>query len=359
MSESSLYIGLMTGTSLDGIDAALLAKRDNEFHYLAHHEMPMPASLREALYSLYLPGENELARAAIAAWQHSEACAECVWQLLEKTGHTAENITAIGSHGQTLRHEPDHIPPFSIQIQHPARLAEITGIDVIADFRSRDIAAGGQGAPLAPLFHRGLLALESANIVNIGGIANLSILSANGDRGFDTGPGNGLMDAWISHRLQKRFDQDGQWAASGQGLPGLLSKLLADPFFTEEPPKSTGRDHFDLRWLAQFLSGNEPPQDVQHTLCQFTATTIAAAIRQYGQSETVILAGGGARNPLLVQMLKEQLSDYQLQPSPIPTQALEAAGFAWLAAQFIARQPCTLNPVTGGKTRILGALYPH
>ena len=354
------YIGIMTGTSLDGIDAALIRADGDRYTYLAHSELPMPPALRAALYALYQPGDNELHRAAIAAWEHAAASAAAVTALLRETGLDAAAITAIGAHGQTLRHEPDHDPPYTIQLQNPARLAELSGIDTIADFRSRDIASGGQGAPLAPLFQRGLLGLERGTIINIGGIANISLLTAQGSSGYDTGPGNGLMDGWIQAHRGLPFDADGGWARSGTLLPDLLARFLADPYFHRPPPKSSGRDHFHHDWLNRHLLGIEAVADVQRTLLELTARSISDAILAQPTGGEIILAGGGAKNAFLVERINAHLAThgYRCTPCPIPTQALEAAGFAWLAAQFVQRRPLALAATTGGQPRILGALYP-
>ena len=352
------YIGLMTGTSLDGIDAALVRADGRRYTYLAHSGQPMPPALRAALYALYQPGDNELHRAAVAAWEHAAASAAAVTALLRETGLDASAITAIGAHGQTLRHAPNHNPPYTIQLQNPARLAELTGIDTIADFRSRDIASGGQGAPLAPLFQRGLLNLDSGVIINIGGIANISLLTPETGSGYDTGPGNGLMDTWIQEIRGLPYDADGAWARSGNLLPDLLSRFLADPYFHRPPPKSSGRDHFHLDWLHRHLLGIEAAADVQRTLLELTAHSISEAIP--AQAGDIILAGGGAKNRFLVERINAHLATrgQHTSPCPIPTQALEAAGFAWLAAQFVQRRPLALAATTGGQPRILGALYP-
>lgn len=352
------YIGVMSGTSLDGIDAALLRQDAHGWHYLDHYEHPMPDDLRHTLYSLYHSGHNELERAAQAAAALAEQYSHSVHALLRQSQYRPEHIRAIGAHGQTVRHCPDATPPYTIQLLNPALLAERTHIDTIADFRSRDLAAGGQGAPLAPLFHRALLNITHGCIINIGGIANLSIYEPGHTLGFDSGPGNGLMDAWIHAQHNQAYDAHGQWAARGQILPDLLQRALADPYFQRSAPKSTGRDHFNLTWLRRLLHGDEAPADVQRTLLELTATTISNAVHQHSSSETIIIAGGGSRNPLLMQRLREQLHPRHITPCPIPSQALEAAGFAWLAAACCARQAHHLHPITGGQTRILGALYP-
>jgi len=360
MTTSRYYLGIMTGTSLDGIDVALIREDGEHYRYLAHHEQPMPPALRAALQALCQPGGNELHRAAVAAWHHAEASAAAVAALLEKTGLAARDITAIGAHGQTLRHNPDHSPPYTIQLQNPALIAERTGIDTIADFRSRDLAAGGQGAPLAPLFQRGLLGDCPATLVNIGGIANISHISAAACSGYDTGPGNGLMDSWIQRHRGLSYDANGDWARSGNLLPDLLGSFLSDPYFRRAPPKSSGRDYFNLDWLARHLRGDEAPADVQRTLLALTAITITDAIRGANHPGVVYLAGGGAKNRYLVENIEGELVRLgkSCAPCPIPVQALEASGFAWLAAQFVHRRPLDLGATTGGKPRILGALYP-
>ncbi|UJF24114.1 anhydro-N-acetylmuramic acid kinase [Suttonella sp. R2A3] len=359
MSTPQYFIGIMSGTSLDGADSALMCVDDQGWHYLAHHEEPMPADLALAFASLNQPGDNELQRSALATDRLMRLYAQSVRALLAKTQLRADDIRAIGIHGQTVRHCPNHEPAYTIQLANPALLAELCGIDVIADFRQRDIAAGGQGAPLAPLFQRDVLQIQQGCVVNIGGIANLSIYQPDGVFGFDSGPGNGLLDAWIGAQLGKSYDEHGAWAASGRILEPLCERLLADAYFAKTPPKSSGRDYFDLSWLHRHLSGDEAAEDVQRTLLELTARSICDAVKAHSAAKDVILTGGGVRNPLLVSTIAEQLGpSHQLIDCPIDPQAIEAAGFAWLAEAFLRQHAHDLSTITGGKKRVLGALYP-
>lgn len=360
------YIGLMTGTSLDGVDSALIKKTGDKYHFIDHYELPMPATLRQQLLALYQSGSNELERAAHAAHHHAQLSAESIAHLLKHNQLQADAITAVGSHGQTLRHLPDAPIPYTIQLQNPALLCELCAIDVIADFRRRDIAAGGQGAPLAPLFQRELLHIDTGCLVNIGGIANISLFSANSCSGFDSGPGNGLMDSWIEQQRGLAFDEQGSWAREGVVIEPLLKQLLQEPFFHKKPPKSSGRDSFDLVWLKSHLQAEYQAQDVQRTLLELSAQTITQSINQSLQRQKikqapVILCGGGAKNTFLVERIEQLLADgYKLAPCPIPTQALEAAGFAWLAAQYIEKQSHNLKDITGARgARPLGAWYRY
>ena len=277
MAAKSFYIGLMSGTSLDGVDGVLT----DFIGTPSAAYLPFSASLKSELLALQLPGANEIHREALAANQLARLYAACVDELLRSSSTPASQVRAIGAHGQTIRHLPAE--GYTRQINNPALLAELTGIDVIADFRSRDIAAGGQGAPLVPAFHQSVFGSRSRArvIVNIGGISNISILAVDGSvTGFDTGPGNVLMDGWIHQHQGKAYDADGAWAASGQVLDTLLSRLLDEDFFRQAPPKSTGRDLFHSAWLNDRLSGfsDARPQDVQATLAALTARCIADAM---------------------------------------------------------------------------------
>ena len=373
---SRLYIGLMTGTSMDGVDGVLVPVSD---HYttgfltpLAAAHIPFDATLQNRLMALQQAGSNEIEREALAANDLAILYARCAFLLLNKASLTSSEITAIGVHGQTIRHRPEM--GYTRQINNPALLAELTGIDVIADFRSRDIAAGGQGAPLVPAFHRALFGNKTSPLVilNIGGIANISILENNKTtKGFDTGPGNVLMDVWVSQNQGKPYDEGGKWAASGQINETLLKQLLSEPFLSLPPPKSTGRDLFNENWLKTNLavSGTAglPPADVQATLTAFTADSIACAITQYApKTEGVFVCGGGARNHYLLthlkQALKRSLPKAKLQTSEaagLNPSHIEALAFAWLAHRFTCRLPGNLPDVTGAKDyRLLGALYP-
>lgn len=373
---SRLYIGLMTGTSMDGADGVLVAIPD---HYttgflppLAAVHVPFSPHLQNSLMALQQAGENEIEREALAANALAALYARCVASLLDKAGLSSGEITAIGVHGQTVRHRPEM--GYTRQINNPALLAELTGIDVIADFRSRDIAAGGQGAPLVPAFHRAIFGSLSATrvILNIGGIANISILRSDATTsGFDTGPGNVLMDTWISQNQGKPYDENGQWAASGQPDETLLKKLLAEPFLSLPPPKSTGRDLFNAKWLETILASPGlaalPPADVQATLAAFTAASIAQAITQHApETDKVLVCGGGAKNRCLLAHLERALKRGLPQTSLLTSETagldpshIEPLAFAWLAHRFTCRLPGNLPDVTGAKGyRLLGALYP-
>jgi anhydro-N-acetylmuramic acid kinase len=372
--NNPLLIGLMSGTSLDGVDGALASFEaegpDTRIRTLATAYIPFPASLRNDLMALQAPGENEIHREALAANALAQHYAACVAQLLAQTNAAPDAITAIGAHGQTIRHRPE--AGYTRQTNNPALLAELTGIDVIADFRSRDIAAGGQGAPLVPAFHQAVFgkAGETRVVVNIGGIGNISVLE-NGEKvtGFDTGPGNVMMDAWIAQHHGKAYDADGAWAASGHIIPALLNALLDEPFLKLPPPKSTGRDLFHAGWLANKLAPfpDAAPADVQATLAAFTAATLADAITAHArQADAVYVCGGGAYNGCLMRRLQEALVGRGHKASVLSTDALgispnhvEALAFAWLAHCHVERTHANLPAVTGAQgLRVLGALYP-
>ncbi|MFT4173730.1 MAG: anhydro-N-acetylmuramic acid kinase [Rhodocyclaceae bacterium] len=363
MSEARYFIGLMSGTSLDGVDA-VLADFDDGPHLLATHHVPYEASLREPLLALNTPRHDELRSASELSVRVSACYAQACNALIAQAGLDKHAVRAIGCHGQTVRHRPDM--GYTLQLNQPALIAERCGIDVIADFRSRDIAAGGQGAPLVPAFHAQVLATadEHRVVLNLGGIANVTDLPTSGKvRGFDTGPANALMDGWIEQHLAKTFDADGAWAASGRVLPDLLARFLAHPFLHQAPPKSCGREEFSAEWLASQLHGDEAPQDVQATLAELTARACADAVRQHcGQPDRLIVCGGGARNGHLMRRLAALLAPTTVTSSDahgVPSQWMEAFAFAWLARQCVLRQPGNLSAVTGARgPRILGALYP-
>jgi len=365
MSEATmstpLYIGLMSGTSLDGVDGVITA-----FNGSLHAAyVPFPTSLREALMSLQSAGENEIEREALVANQLAHLYADCVQQLLRDAGLAASDVKAIGVHGQTIRHQPDL--GFTRQVNNPALLAELTGIDVIADFRSRDIAAGGQGAPLVPAFHQAVFGSPTATrvVVNIGGITNLSVLRPDGNvLGYDTGPGNVLMDFWASTQLGTPYDPGGEWAASGRAAPDLLADLFAEPYLSVPSPKSTGRDLFNPSWLQHHLARftNVTPVDVQATLAALTTRTIVDAIqRDAPDAEAVYVCGGGALNTHLMRGLQHELNKpvHSTEELGIAPTHVEASAFAWLAARFCDGLPGNLPAVTGAKgLRVLGGLYP-
>ena len=359
------YIGLMSGTSLDGIDAVILQFEGDQCHVAHSHSLPYSDDLRSRLLDIHISSFNELELAAVAGNVLSKLYAETVNQLLGKAGLRPADIRAIGCHGQTIRHRPDL--GFTLQIGNPALLAELTGIDVVADFRSRDLAAGGQGAPLVPAFHQSVFSHPqiTRTIVNIGGIANLSYLPTHGDvTGFDSGPGNMLMDAWIQQHMNRPYDESGQWAAQGQVIDQLLQALLSHAYFQELPPKSTGRDLFSISWLQGYLEPGYAAVDVQRTLLELTARSIAEAVKQYCPgTQELYLCGGGAYNAHLAQHLQQLLSTVEVGLTDalgIPATWVEAAAFAWLARQTMHHKPGNLPAVTGAKgPRILGAIYSH
>lgn len=370
MGNTGLFIGLMSGTSLDAVDAVLLqVDTDGDSQVLGGVSVAIPGPLRTELLALNTPSDNELHRANLASIELARRYAEAVGQLLDATRTPASRVVAIGAHGQTVRHRPDL--GYTVQLNAPALLAELTGIDVIADFRSRDIAAGGQGAPLVPAFHAAQFgSTETRVVLNLGGIANITVLHADGTlSGFDTGPANMLMDAWIQHHRDLPYDADGSWAASGQVEYRLLAHMLSDPWFALTPPKSTGRDDFNLPWLMRQLSetfGQDSalwpaPEDVQASLLQLTAQSVAAAVKKHAPgANTVLVCGGGARNVALMSTLQAHLAcDVGLTDSyGLPAQWVEAAAFAWLAWCYVQRRPAGLPAVTGARRpNILGTQY--
>lgn len=359
------FIGLMSGTSLDGVDGVLLhLPHDQPPTLLASASLDMPAALRSTLMALNASGTDELHRAALAANALAGHYAEVCEQLLAQSGVPREAVRAIGAHGQTVRHRPDL--GYTCQLNAPAVLAEACGIDVIADFRSRDVAAGGQGAPLVPPFHAAMFGQDKPRgILNLGGIGNITLLlPGQPPRGFDTGPANVLLDAWCLAHTGRHYDEDGRWAASGRHDAGLLAHLLhAEPWFALPAPKSTGRDLFGTDWLARHLAtygGPLAPADVQATLLALTAHSVAQAIAGL-PLEQVLVCGGGARNPALMAALAKALPCPvdSTDSADVPGQWMEAMAFAWLARAFVERQPASSPAVTGARgPRILGALYP-
>jgi len=353
----------MSGTSLDGVDAVLVDANQPVPQLLARHYLPFEISLQQDLLALHQPHSNELHHAQLTANRLSRLYAQSITPLLQQAGISAEQVNAIGCHGQTIRHCPEQ--GYTVQIGNAALLAELTGITVVSDFRSRDIAAGGQGAPLVPAFHDKVLRHPTIHrvIVNIGGISNLTDLAPGKDTtGFDCGPGNLLMNAWCKQHRGMDYDIDGNWAASGTVLPALLERMLTEPFFAMAPPKSSGRDLFNLTWLDDKLDGNEKPEDVQATLLELTCTTIAQAIREHCNGAPEIhLCGGGAHNTALRQRLAALLAGAAVRTTNevgIDSDFLEATAFAWLAQQAMLGQPANLPQVTGAKHPcILGAIY--
>lgn len=365
------FIGLMSGTSLDGVDGVLVEFTGSKCRVAHYLSVPIAPELRAELSALNQSGRDELHRAALAGNAIAGLYARVVLSLLQQSGLSASSIRAIGAHGQTVRHRPQEFDGcgYTCQLNNPALLAERTEITVIADFRSRDVAAGGQGAPLVPAFHHYLFGVPGTAraILNIGGMANLTLLDTQGHTtGFDCGPGNVLMDLWCERHSGQSFDADGAWARTGTVIPSLLEAFLAEPFFALAPPKSTGRDLFEWRWLLERLTGvpDARPEDVQATLLELTATTCVGGLaHSQGNVSLMALCGGGALN----SRLKERLS--ALVPSGVtltstdnlglPAQQVEATAFAWLARQTLLGLPGNLASVTGARgARVLGAIYP-
>ena len=367
------YIGLMSGTSLDGVDGTLVAfgESDADLQVRAHAHRPFDGALRSELLALNTPGPAELHRAALAANALVGVYADVVKALLEKSGTSRQQVRAIGAHGQTVRHRPGEFDGigYTVQLNAPALLAEHTGIDVVADFRSRDIAAGGTGAPLVPAFHRALFGRLGATVavLNLGGIANLTVLHRDGRTiGFDCGPANVLVDLWMHRHSGAPFDADGAWAASGTVMPSLLASMQADPYFTRSPPKSTGRDLFDAAWLERHLRAAPSSlraQDVQATLAELTAEACAQDMTHHASdARDLLVCGGGALNSDLMGRLARHLplvSVRSADSAGLPANQVEACAFAWLARASIERKPGNVPEVTGANgLRVLGALYP-
>ncbi|WP_298014583.1 anhydro-N-acetylmuramic acid kinase [uncultured Aquabacterium sp.] len=372
--RSNLYIGLMSGTSLDGVDGVLMRHEDGAWRTLAHAHRPLPPPLRQALLDLNTPGHDELHRSAEAAQALVVLYATIVHALCTSADVLPSEVQAIGAHGQTVRHRPDLA--YTWQLNHPALLAELTGIDVVADFRTRDMAAGGQGAPLVPAFHQALFGQpdQTVAVLNIGGMANVSILRpGQPPLGFDCGPGNALLDLWCESQTGHAYDANGEWGAAGEVREDWLTDALAEPFFSLLPPKSTGRDLFNPDWLSRWLAPHgltdgplgdtDVARDVQATLCELTARSAATAIQQHAPDATdVVVCGGGALNGDLMRRLGEQLPGVRVGRSDthgLDVMQVEAAAFAWLAWRHVARLAGNVPEVTGARgPRVLGALYP-
>ena len=369
----------MSGTSLDGVDGVLADFTGGRLRVVCHAAAPFPRELKAELLALNTAGDNELHRAALAANALVRLYAAVVGGLLRTANLPAARVKAIGAHGQTVRHRPQEFDAdprqgiaggYTLQLNNPALLAELTGIDVVAEFRTRDVAAGGQGAPLVPAFHREVFGTpgEPLAVLNIGGISNLSVLpgaAADAVLGFDCGPGNALMDHWCQQHTGQPFDRGGAWAAQGQVLPALLAGLMAEPFLQKAPPKSTGRDLFNPAWLAVALAASPTaaPVDVQATLTEFTARACADAVARHAAgSRTLVVCGGGALNTQLMARLQAALPNAAVRSSAqhgLPPLEVEAAAFAWLARQTLLRRPGNLASVTGARgERVLGAVFP-
>lgn len=366
--DTRYFIGIMSGTSLDGVDAALVAHTGDCFEQVDQAFVPYPSVIKQALLALHQPAINELHDAALMANSLAELYAESVLKILQQSQLPASAITAIGCHGQTIRHCPDlqDGQAYTLQLGNHARLAELTNITVIGDFRSRDMAAGGQGAPLVPAFHQAVFASLTKNraIINIGGIANISWLPVDGQvTGFDSGPGNMLLDQWTQQHTGQSFDANGTWSASGQVNSVLLEAMLAEPYLAQAAPKSTGRDLFNQQWLAQHLNVvDDRPENIARTLLELTALSIADAIKRFcpGLDEAYV-CGGGAHNGLLIERLS-RLMGCVIEPTDklgVAVDWVEAVAFAWLAQRCVDGLTSNLPAVTGAHgLRILGAIYP-
>lgn len=411
---TGLYAGLMSGTSLDGVDGVLVEfSPSGAARVLQHVHRPFEPAFAHELLALNRSGGDEIHRCALAANALARCYAAVVADLLAAGAVTPAQVVAIGAHGQTLRHRPQEFDGcgYTVQINNPALLAELTGIDVVADFRSRDVAAGGQGAPLVPAFHQALFSQpdQTVAVLNIGGISNLTVLpphaglqpcsdregpamaddvgatdradsakaSADGGRdcgaaparvlGFDCGPGNALLDYWCQRHTGQPFDRDGAWSDSGGTDDRLLAQLLAEPYLARTPPKSTGRDLFNADWLSRQLPAAAPgtaPADVQATLCEFTARVCTDSARAYAQGGSLlIVCGGGALNAALMRRMARHLGHWRVESSQahgLPPLQVEAAAFAWLARRAVLRETGSLESVTGARgARVLGAIYPR
>ena len=371
---TDLYIGLMSGTSLDGVDAVLVdfsTGGPRPLQVMAHAHRAFEPALAGELLALNTPGDNELHRAAVAGNALARVYGETVQAVLRLAGMPRSAVRAIGAHGQTVRHRPGEFDTtgYTLQLNNPALLAELCNIDVVADLRSRDVAAGGQGAPLVPAFHRAVFGQsgQTVAVLNIGGIGNLTVLHADGRTiGFDCGPGNALMDHWCQLHTGRPFDDAGAWAASGEVIETLLASMLADVYFAKPAPKSTGRDLFHPAWLEaklRSLAASVRAADVQATLAELSAATCAADVRSYGaDAREVLVCGGGALNAYLMRRLAALLPGISVMASDqrgLPASQVEACAFAWLARAFVRRDCANLPGVTGAAgPRLLGALYP-
>ncbi|QXO17903.1 anhydro-N-acetylmuramic acid kinase [Vibrio ostreae] len=368
MDQRELYIGIMSGTSLDGVDTALVALSGDHIELMAHGFLPMPEQLKQRLLAVCLGQPTNLAEIGTLDHLLGHLYADAVEQLLTTSGTKPEQIRAIGNHGQTVFHQPTGATPFTIQLGDANVIAARTGITTVADFRRKDMALGGQGAPLVPAFHRTVFAVTDSSVVvlNIGGIANISVLSPDASViGYDSGPGNVLMDGWCQRHTGQSYDMNGDWARRGKVITSLLLQLKQASYFSQPAPKSTGRELFNLDWLDQQLAGHHPaPADVQRTLCELSAETIADQVRQYAQGPApeLLVCGGGAQNGLLMERLQILLPGWQVAPTTrkgVNGDYMEAMAFAWLAQRRIHGLASNLPSVTGARQLAsLGVIYP-
>jgi len=367
MIRTGNYIGVMSGTSLDGVDVVMAEISEHTIRQKVNYFHPMPLELRQAVLNVCQGQQTTLAKLGELDYRLGLLFAEAVEAMITQNNIVSEDVIAIGCHGQTVWHQPEGCYTFTMQIGDNNQIVARTGIVTVGDFRRRDMAFGGQGAPLVPAFHQALLFDENERrmILNIGGIANLSMLLPNQPvSGFDTGPGNMLLDAWCEKHLNQSYDKDAQWAKQGHIDYALLDSLLSDHYFSAPSPKSTGREYFNLTWLERQLADEQEkrPQDVQATLVELTAITICDCVRQAEGCDRLLVCGGGARNPLLMARIHALLPQTVVAPADdlgVSGDAMEALAFAWLAARTLAGQSGNLPAVTGAsRETVLGAIYP-
>ncbi len=368
MDHKELYIGVMSGTSMDGVDTALVSIEGTRITLLAHHEFPMPDDIKARFLEVCIGQKTDLIAIGELDHQLGHLFADAVLQLLDKSGTPASSVTAIGNHGQTVFHQPTGDSPFTMQLGDANIIAAKTQIQTVADFRRKDMALGGQGAPLVPAFHHTIFHPRDSSVVvlNIGGISNISVLRPNQPTlGYDTGPGNMLMDAWVDKHTGEKFDRDALFALKGQLNQALLKQLLNESYLSQMPPKSTGRELFNLPWLEQQLTKFKDlaAEDVQYTLCEYTALTIANEVEAYrlGNQPALYVCGGGTRNPLLMKRLSELLPSWVVESTTskgVDADYMEAMAFAWLAQRHVHQLPSNLPEVTGAsRAASLGVLY--
>jgi len=367
MKSIERYIGVMSGTSMDGVDTALVEMDGNQIRLLAHADFPMPEDLKQRLLNVCIGQSTNVQEIGELDHLLGHLFADAVIALLAQSGYQACDIRAIGCHGQTVFHQPNGNTPFTMQLGDANIISSKTGIDTVADFRRKDMALGGQGAPLVPAFHDTIFKSTDSSVVvlNIGGIANISVLRPQQKvLGYDTGPGNMLMDAWCFEQTGHKFDDNGMWARSGKVHQPLLERLNQEPYLALNAPKSTGRELFNLPWLQQILAEfSLAAEDVQRTLCEYTALTIATQVAHYqcGPAPELLLCGGGARNPLLVERLQAHLAHWRIMPTSdkgVDSDYMEAMAFAWLAQRRLHNLPSNLPEVTGASALAsLGVVY--
>ncbi|NNN49041.1 anhydro-N-acetylmuramic acid kinase [Vibrio sp. 2-2(8)] len=367
MKSIERYIGVMSGTSMDGVDTALVEMDGNQIRLLAHADFPMPEDLKQRLLNVCIGQSTNVQEIGELDHLLGHLFADAVIALLAQSGYQACDIRAIGCHGQTVFHQPNDNTPFTMQLGDANIISSKTGIDTVADFRRKDMALGGQGAPLVPAFHDTIFKSTDSSVVvlNIGGIANISVLRPQQKvLGYDTGPGNMLMDAWCFEQTGHKFDDNGMWARSGKVHQPLLERLNQEPYLALNAPKSTGRELFNLPWLQQILAEfSLAAEDVQRTLCEYTALTIATQVAHYqcGPAPELLLCGGGARNPLLVERLQAHLAHWRIMPTSdkgVDSDYMEAMAFAWLAQRRLHNLPSNLPEVTGASALAsLGVVY--